>query len=101
MNVLLIIIVVLFAALTLTGFARGLIPTKHIRLPIIHGLNRLLGLLAGLFLSLLLTWLFFMILRLCGESRLTTLLLPYIEKSAFLSYLYEHNILVVLLAIFL
>lgn len=100
MNILLIIVILLFAFLGILGFRRGLLPSGLIHLPVIHGINKILGLLMGFLEAALLVWIFFAVLAHTQESGFTVMVMPKIEESVFLSYLYHHNLILLFLALF-
>lgn len=63
------------------------------RIPIIHGINKLLGLCAGFFNALILVWVgFFVLLLFAGES-LGLSIMSQINASSFLSLLFNTNFL--------
>lgn len=70
-------------------------------LPIIKGTNKILGIAAGLLKGIVIVWLGFYIIALCATSETGKQLLNYIEESGFLLYLYNHNILLEIIMIFL
>ncbi|MBO5372825.1 MAG: CvpA family protein [Lachnospiraceae bacterium] len=70
-------------------------------LPIIKGANKMLGVAAGLLKGLIIIWLGFYIITICAASDIGNQLLAYIEESSFLPYLYNHNILLEIIMIFL
>lgn len=71
------------------------------RLPVIHGANKTLGAAAGLIKGLLIVWLAFYVVMLCAASETGMQILTFIEESPILLYLYNNNILVQLIMIFL
>lgn len=93
-----------FAALLIAG-----IITKYIshvldlvsRIPGIHGVNKMIGVAAGIVKGLLIVWLAFYMIALCSTSELGAQLLTYIEESPILLYLYNNNILLQIIMIFL
>ena len=63
------------------------------RIPIIHGVNKTLGILTGLFFGVIFVWIaFFVIMMLYGNSIAGTLLSD-ISSSKFLTFLFDSNIL--------
>ena len=71
------------------------------KLPIIKGVNHLLGLFAGLVKGLLIVWLLMYLVAICATSSFGLMVTDYINRSGFLSLLYEHNlIMMILLKIF-
>lgn len=71
------------------------------RIPAIQGPNKILGAAVGLFKGLVLVWLMFYIFELFGANESGRQFLQYIDESLFLSFLYEHNILLRIIKIFL
>ncbi len=63
------------------------------RIPVIHGLNKYLGLVSGGVLALLIVWLFFFVLVMLLGNELADSLLTEIHSDRFLSFLYNNNIL--------
>ena len=72
---------------------------SHISL--VQGPNKILGAAVGAFKGLVLVWLIFYIIELCGTSETGRQFLQNIDESFFLSFLYDHNILLQILRIFL
>ena len=62
-------------------------------LPIIGGVNRLAGGAVGLAKALIMVWVVFAVLTLMYDSKLGATCLQCIEDSEFLSYIYDHNLL--------
>lgn len=60
-------------------------------LPVIHGLNQIGGAILGMGTALIIVWVLFMIITLAYKSNFGELSLQMIEKSQFLSFLYENN----------
>ena len=61
-------------------------------IPILKGVNRFTGMLAGLMQGLLM-WIAFYIVALCSAGETGRVIVSYINQSAFLKELYENNIL--------
>lgn len=61
-------------------------------LPVIHGINKILGIFVGLFKGLVIVWIAFYIIALCCTSELGGQLLTYIKEDTFLMYLYNNNL---------
>lgn len=61
------------------------------KLPLIKGANRLLGGVAGLLQGLIIVWLLLFLVAIACTSQLGKTMLQYINDSAFLTYLYQHN----------
>ena len=62
-------------------------------IPILKGVNRFTGMLAGLMEGLLIVWIAFSIVALCSTGETGRVIVSYINQSAFLKELYENNIL--------
>ena len=62
-------------------------------IPILKGVNRFTGMLAGLMEGLLIVWIAFYIVALCSTGETGRVIVSYINQSAFLKELYENNIL--------
>lgn len=63
------------------------------RLPILHGINQLAGAVLGGVQGLLFVWLFFLAVQLCTNLSWSAMVLSQIQKSAWLNFLYENNLL--------
>lgn len=100
MNTLLIIVIVLIVFFALLGFKRGLFPSWMVRFPVISGINRILGLLMGILETFLLVWIFFAVIYHNQSTGFAENMMPMIEKSAFLSFLYHHNLIILFLSLF-
>lgn len=61
------------------------------KLPLIKGVNRLLGGAVGLVQGLIVVWLLLFLVALTCTSQLGETMLAYIEDNVFLTYLYQHN----------
>lgn len=93
-----------FIALVIAGiFSHWLSKSLNLvsRIPVMRGVNKTLGLGAGAIKGLVIVWLIFCIITLCSTSELGDQFLTYINKSIFLSYLYENNILLQIIMAFL
>lgn len=66
-------------------------------IPIIKGINRLLGLFAGGIKGLLLVWLGFYIIALCSTGETGSTLVSYIHDNQFLTFLYENNLVLTMI----
>ena len=92
---------VLYCALFLVIFTllRILIRTLDIitRIPVIHGLNQIAGAALGLAEGLVIVWIFFMILSMFGTSGLARQLLQMISANVWLRFLYQYNVLAMIL----
>jgi hypothetical protein len=69
-------------------------------IPIIKGMNRYLGLLAGGIYGLVLVWIGFYIIVLCSTSDLGSRLVSYIYESTFLTWLYQNNLVLLFMLYF-
>ena len=91
------------------AFAAGMILLHFIskvlgivsRIPIIRGINKYLGTVAGALYGLMVVWITFYIIALCSTSEVGGALIFYIYESPFLTYLYENNLIVALIMIYL
>lgn len=83
-----------FAAFLLTAiFLKLVVGLLDIiaKLPLIKGVNRLLGGAAGLVQGLLIVWLILFFVTIACTTQFGTSMLQYINESKFLTYLYQHN----------
>lgn len=71
------------------------------KLPLIGGINRLLGLFAGLMKGILIIWLAFAIIAMAGTTDIGIALISYIYESPLLIWAYENNFVLTLLMTFL
>lgn len=71
------------------------------KLPLIGGINRLLGLFAGLVKGILIIWLAFAIIAMAGTTDTGIALISYIYESPLLIWVYENNFVLTLLMTFL
>ena len=71
------------------------------KLPLIGGINRLLGLSAGLVKGILFIWLAFAIIAMAGTTDIGFALISYIYESPLLIWVYENNFVLTLLMTFL
>lgn len=60
-------------------------------LPIIHGANQLIGLLAGAAEGIIIVWIFFIVLGMMGNSEFAVDMYKQINESSVLTFLYENN----------
>lgn len=67
------------------------------KLPILKGINRTLGGVAGLVQGLLIVWMLLFIAALACTTKAGQAVLAEVESSKFLSFLYQNNILMLLL----
>ncbi|MFP3153467.1 CvpA family protein [Lachnospiraceae bacterium ZAX-1] len=61
------------------------------KLPVINGLNRTLGLLAGILEGTIIVWLLFFVVAMSCTSVIGQQMIAYINENAFLRFLYAHN----------
>lgn len=69
-------------------------------LPIIHGMNKTLGVVAGFIEGLFYVWLFFYLITICCASDFGKIMIRFIDESVLLTYLYNHNALLQILMYF-
>ncbi len=62
-------------------------------LPLIHGVNKLVGLVIGVAEGVLIVWVFFIAISMMGNSEFATNMYMQINESAILSFLYNNNII--------
>ena len=62
-------------------------------LPVIHGINQILGLGLGAGQALVIVWIIFLVITIFGGTEIGKELLKMIEKSAVLDQLYKWNVL--------
>lgn len=62
-------------------------------LPLIHGANKIAGLLLGLAEGVCVVWIFFLLMTTIGGAELNETLFPQIQGNPLLSFLYENNLL--------
>ncbi len=79
------VVAVIFSAVI--GHAIGLIS----KIPIIHGINQGIGLLAGVLYGMIWVWIGMCLLALCVSSETGRLLYSYVQENAILLYLYDNN----------
>lgn len=61
------------------------------KIPIIHGVNKILGIFAGGIYGLILVWVAFYLIALSSTSEWGGMLISYIYQNPFLQFLYENN----------
>lgn len=89
-----------FLALTIARFlVRYIEHTLRLisRLPVLHTMNKVLGLAAGGIKALLIIWLAFYLVALLSTSALGIAVVEEIRESQFLTYLYRNNLLLKLI----
>lgn len=62
------------------------------KLPVIKEINRLAGLVVGILEGILLLWLFCLVLQACGSESWAQQIFVQINNSAFLSWIYNNNL---------
>ncbi len=63
------------------------------KIPVIKGINRTLGIFAGIFQGFIIIWLLFLFLALIAGTNAGEYCVEYINENFFLKYLYYHNVL--------
>ncbi|MCR4657544.1 MAG: CvpA family protein [Lachnospiraceae bacterium] len=81
----LITVIIIWVVFKITGLMA--------KIPIIRGLNRYLGMLAGAALALILVWVFFFVLVVFFRNTAAGTLLADVRESRILSFIYDSNIL--------
>lgn len=71
------------------------------KLPLIGGINRTLGIFAGLVKGILIIWLAFAIIAMAGTTEIGTALISFIYESPLLIWIYENNFILTILMAFL
>lgn len=87
-------------ALILSGILLGIIQTVLgivSRIPILKGVNRVLGTFAGALQALLIIWVAFYVVALCSAGETGRAIVAYIYESPFLIYLYENNLVLTII----
>ncbi|MCR4611293.1 MAG: CvpA family protein [Lachnospiraceae bacterium] len=64
--------------------------------PVIHGICSWIGMVLGAVKGLFITWLFMFVVSLTAATKFGQFFLPMIEKSQFLTFLYENNLIIYL-----
>lgn len=70
------------------------------KIPLIGGVNQLLGLGAGAIEGLLVIWVFFALIALTSTTGVSSVLMNYIKDSEFLLWIYENNVVLTFFLIF-
>lgn len=81
----------IFIAAIILLFVVGKALKLFSRLPVIHGINRFLGLFAGLLLGLIFVWLFLWVAEMFSDTAFGTWTFAMVGQSRFLTWLYFHN----------
>lgn len=84
-----------FVAVMLSGLL-GIVS----KIPILSGVNRILGLFAGALNGMLLIWIAFYFIAVCSSSEIGTALVSYIYESSFLTTIYENNLVLTIITNF-
>ena len=71
------------------------------KIPVIRGINRYLGIAAGAVYGMMIVWIGFYLIAICSTSETGAALASYIYESPFLTYLYENNVVVTLVLMYL
>lgn len=66
-------------------------------IPIVKGVNRLLGLFVGAIYGFLLVWLGFYVIALVSTGEMGWVIVSYIYENPFLTFLYENNLILTLI----
>ena len=85
------LIALILAIIIVKLIDKGLGIVDHI--PVLKGINRILGLFAGIFEAFILVSLFFLFVALIAGTETGEALTGYIDESEFLSFLYYQNII--------
>ena len=64
------------------------------RIPVLRGVNRYFGMVIGAIYGILIIWIGFYMIAICGNSEIGMQLLSYIYENTFLTYLYENNLII-------
>lgn len=90
LNVISFIVATILVQIVLRIVLAALDILSHI--PLIGGLNHLLGLIMGLVQALFLIWIFFLVLSMAAGTEVGMQLMSMVQESAMLSYLYNSNL---------
>lgn len=71
------------------------------RIPVLKGVNRILGVFAGGVYGFMIVWIAFYVIAICSTSEWGRVLTSYIDQNGFLTYLYKNNLLVSIIMLFL
>ena len=94
-----ILVVLVFSRLFLQILFQIFGIVSHI--PVLKGLNRTLGLFAGGIYGLLIIWIAFYVIALFSASETGGALISYIYENSFLTFLYQNNMVLLLILCFL
>ena len=92
-----IVVVILLGILAVAHHLLGiaLFPAKLAsKLPIVHSVDKLLGIGFGIFEVILILWTIYAFIMMMEMGMIGQLILSYTEESAVLSWIYQHNYLV-------
>ncbi len=67
------------------------------KIPVVHGINKILGIFAGALYALILIWIAFYLAALSGTSEFGKMVISYIYQNPFLQFLYENNLIITVL----
>lgn len=67
------------------------------KIPILKGINQILGIFAGGIYGLLFVWVAFYMIALCSAGELGSVMISQIYKNEFLTFLYENNLVLFLI----
>lgn len=90
LNVISFIVATILVQIVLRVALMALDILSHI--PVIGGLNHLLGLIMGLVQALFLIWIFFLVLSMAAATEVGMQLMSMVQESAMLSFLYNSNL---------
>jgi len=97
-----VIAFVLVLLIALISFHLLLVVLKVVeKLPLIGGINKTLGIFAGLVKGFLIIWLAFAVIAMAGTTEIGIALISYIYESPLLVWLYENNFVLTILMTFL
>ena len=89
-----VVVILLIYLICVLGFKWGIGVLKLLtKLPIVHGLNKLLGLILGFMEGFLLVWLLLYIIQIKEGSFLGIDFQTMIMENSFLRFLYAHNLI--------
>lgn len=86
-----VLITLLFVGVLVRGIAFSL--GLAARLPVLHGLNKLAGLVFGFGEGVIIVWIFFFVITVFSTAEWGRKLLSMVSESGFLSWLYQNNLL--------
>lgn len=95
-SVLAFLIALLLGILIVWMIGRATDVVNHI--PVIGGINRFLGFFAGGFQGIIAVWLLFLIISIMSGTDAGGVLAEHVEENTFLSFLYQHNLVLNILS---